>query len=93
MSSNPFDYCKFCKAEMPPSMYKRLRAYMCPNCHDMRRDGNYEVSKIFDELREKNKDLPEEDWSDQNIEVEDEPPLKNKRGAPYIYSRNIIDDI
>jgi len=78
---------------MPPSMHKRLKPFMCPNCHEMRRDGNYEVSKIFDELREKNKDLPEDDWSDQNVEVKDEPPLKNKRGGTYIYSRNIIDDI
>jgi len=93
MSSNPFDFCKLCGKEMPPSMHKRLKPFMCPNCHEMRRDGNYEVSKIFDELREKNKDLPEDDWSNQNVEVKDEPPLKNKRGATYIYSRNIIDDI
>ena len=92
MSSNPFDYCKLCGKEMPPSMHKRLKPFMCPNCHEMRRDGNYEVSKIFDELREKNKDLPEDDWS-ENVEVEDEPPLKNKRGGTYIFSRNIIDVI
>ena len=73
-------------------MHKRLKPFMCPNCHEMRRDGNYEVSKIFDELREKNKDLPEDDWS-ENVEVEDEPPLKNKRGGTYIFSRNIIDVI
>ena len=70
-----------------------MKPFMCPNCHEMRRDGNYKVSKIFDELREKNKDLPEEDWSDQNIEVEDEPPLRNKRKGTYVFSRNIIDEI
>ena len=93
MSFNRYDYCKYCKAELPKIKSKRYRYFMCNDCHLDKVDGNYELKKIFDELREKKTDADKDDWSADNLEVADEPPLKNKRGATYVYTRNIIDDI
>ena len=55
MSSNPYDYCKYCKAEMPKRKHKRYRSTMCRDCQMDKKDGNPKLKKIFDFDYKKNR--------------------------------------
>ena len=92
MSFNRFDYCKYCKAEMPKTKTKRYRATMCYDCQTDKKDGNHELLKIFDELREKNNNAEKENWGADNIKDNDDTPYK-KRGHTEVWRRTTLDDI
>jgi len=93
MSSNPYDYCKYCEVKLPKVKVKRYRATMCRDCHMDKVDGNHELTKIFNQLRKNQTNTEEEDWGAENVEDKDNVPLRNKRKGTYVFSRNIIDEI
>ena len=63
MPKNCLDYCKDCGIKLKNTKHLRTYPKLCPDCRGYHQSTNVGVREICKDLKKKNENMPDEDWS------------------------------